>query len=825
MANFLVYVIVIFKLLWEFIVWIFSGIKSIIHSLKPLWLWLYPKLIVLGIFCLIFMGISIVSGIVVAILKNVPILSGAIIISTIVSFQNYFDVSVTTEKIIILIYIILQCLSLPVVIKCEINKKIRKLEDYQNAKSCLMFSIIVHNIIMMLLKFNIYLKYRIHYYITWCFFILVFLASFSYLVKCMDAIKTIKSIEKWKKEGIDLNINPNTILTIAIDNFKHYIDSYFDYSNMPYGRAVSFISNFEKGYLDDDIYFFAPKSTINPYEVRENGFLITKTGLYIIREIKNKDGKYIVNKDFLNFKDIYLLQDYKVTLVNSQEDGFIEIDISNWGNTDEIGFLYSVLYAVYINKLPQYFNYYGLSNEINFLFEDEINFSNEKTKENKIFIDSGIINSIENRNQIYNEVKNYMNGKQGHGYAAEYANITVDRIKSHVKNEAQNLDINTGRQMRDGADKIVNGEYIQVKYTKNYENLHNSIFSDGELRYKKNGEPMKIEVPKDKYIEYVNELQKKVDSGECVLKAGYTAKDIIIKGHITYDTSIKVAKAGTIEGLKYDMINGVQTSIDSATLSSIVAFANAVWNGRNLKEAAYMSFETEILTIGKSAAIFTTTMQLTRSNIAIPIINKDISNPILKISSDITDNLKNSYISKTQFGKSLSTITEKALISNTITCVITLGPDIYKYFSGKISNKQLFKNTSIIAGGLGGSIIFKSFGPIGSIMGGIIGSIATKEILDKYILDDAIEMFCILKEEFIDQVTLAYLNNEEFKLISDFTISNSELHLILENMYSKVDPRQFAREYVSECIIEIYKSRKKITNKSIIHAYSELFSG
>lgn len=825
MANFLVYVIVIFKLLWEFIVWIFSGIKSILHSLKPLWLWLYPKLIVLGIFCLIFMGISIISGIVVAILKNVPILSGAIIISTIVSFQNYFDVSVTTEKIIILIYIILQCLSLPVVIKCEINKKIRKLEDYQNAKSYLMLSIIVHNIIMMLLKFNIYLKYRIHYYITWCFFILVFLASFSYLVKCMDAIKTIKSIEKWKKEGIDLNINPNTILTIAIDNFKHYIDSYFDYSNMPYGRAVSFISNFEKGYLDDDIYFFAPKSTINPYEVRESGFLITKTGLYIIREIKNKDGKYIVNKDFLNFKDIYLLQDYKVTLVNSQEDGFVEIDISNWGNIDEVGFFYSILYAVYINKLPQYLNYYGLSNEIKFLFEDEINFSNEKAKENKIFIDSGIINSIENRNQIYNEVKNYMNGKQGHGYAAEYANITVDRIKSHVKNEAQNLDINTGRQIKDGADKIVNGEYIQVKYTKNYENLHNSIFSDGELRYKKNGEPMKIEVPKDKYIEYVNELQKKVDSGECVLKAGYTAKDIIIKGHITYDTSIKVAKAGTIEGFKYDMINGVQTSIDSATLSSVVAFANAVWNGKNLKEAAYMSLETEILTIGKSAAIFTTTMQLTRSNIAIPIINKDISNPIMKISSDITDNLKKSYISKTQFGKPLSTITEKALISNTITCVITLGPDIYKYFSGKISNKQLFKNTSIIAGGLGGSIIFNSFGPIGSIMGGIIGSIATKEILDKYILDDAIEMFCILKEEFIDQVTLAYLNNEEFKLISDFTISNSELHLILENMYSKVDPRQFAREYVSECIIEIYKARKKITNKSIIQAYSELFLG
>ena len=64
------------------------------------------------------------------------------------------------------------------------------------------------------------------------------------------------------------------------------------------------------------------------------------------------------------------------------------------------------------------------------------------------------------------ELKKLMNGSQGHGYAAEYANNTLDRILGkNVINAAQQLD-SSGRQIKDGADRIVNGVEYQSKYRK-----------------------------------------------------------------------------------------------------------------------------------------------------------------------------------------------------------------------------------------------------------------------------------------------------------------------------------------------------------------------
>src|SRR5699024_7149626 len=114
-----------------------------------------------------------------------------------------------------------------------------------------------------------------------------------------------------------------------------------------------------------------------------------------------------------------------------------------------------------------------------------------------------------------------------------------------------------------------------------------------------------------------------------------------------------------------------------------------------------------------------------------------------------------------------------------------------------ISEKQLFKNVTSTAAGIAvGAKMGAAMGIVGMIAGGILGSMATKKVLDTFIIDDAQEMFVIFKEEFIDVITMSRLTREEFIQIADWTVNNDDFSNFLELMYSKEEPRLFAREYL-----------------------------
>ena len=90
-----------------------------------------------------------------------------------------------------------------------------------------------------------------------------------------------------------------------------------------------------------------------------------------------------------------------------------------------------------------------------------------------------------------------MNGKQGHGFAAEKSNNLIDKIYG---NDAK---IIGGDNAKNGADRLVNGIEIQSKYCKTGAECIDACFDKaGEFRYiNSKGQPMVIEVPADKYDE------------------------------------------------------------------------------------------------------------------------------------------------------------------------------------------------------------------------------------------------------------------------------------------------------------------------------------
>ena len=457
---------------------------------------------------------------------------------------------------------------------------------------------------------------------------------------------------------------------------------------------------------------------------------------------------------------------------------------------------------------------------------------------------SGIMGASQKFSNEYREIKNYMNGNRGNGSAAEYSNNTIDKLRGkQVINAAQKLDEN-GRQVKYGADRIVNGEEIQTKYYKTASESIGAAFKNKQAIYiRKNdssGKMMAIEVPRDQYNEAVKIMQRRIDSGQVPnVEAGEDAKDYVKKGYFTYAQSFNICKAGTIESLTIDAIDGAICSSMAGGISAAIAFSIAIWNGKNIKDAAKAGINTGVKVLGKGTFIFTLTMQLSREQFANPFIReytKDgiykglagINNPLFKVSENIAEGIRKSAIAKTSIGESmgLPSVTGKAVIGNTITAVVIFGPDICRALRGRISTKQLFKNSAIGASGIAGSILGQTLIPIpvlGGIVGGAVGGFVAKNILDTFIEDDAKTMFQILKEEFLDVVMMSNLTKEEFDEVSNMTICSGNISSMLKEMYASKDYRRFAREeMINVAVINVITKRNKVTNDMINKGYEQL---
>lgn len=467
--------------------------------------------------------------------------------------------------------------------------------------------------------------------------------------------------------------------------------------------------------------------------------------------------------------------------------------------------------ALFVNKVS-YSDAQKSVNEAEKHLNQELNMEHMKQNMGNV----GTLAGSSERQKIYSEMGNDMNMRQGHGYGAEYGNKTVDRVLGKRVEGVQEKE--NGHHKLNGADKIVNGQKVQTKYYKSAADTYRAGFKDGTHDYS----GQLIEVPRDQYDEIRNKLQKDIDAGNMDgIAPGTPAEKFLKKGYFSYKQSYRIAASGSVESITVDIANGVMTSMTSASISAIIIFASGVWQGKDVKEAAKDGIETAGRVIGKAAIIYTITMQVSRKNIWNYALQDTMQNPINTVSEKIASNIAESSLAKSSIGEKihLNEVAGQKLTSGAITVAVVFGPDICRACTGKISVKQLAKNATAGAAGLAGMAVGSAVtagNPLGGIIGGAVGGAVGKKVMDNFIEDDAVAMFRVMKEEFLDVVMSSYLSQEEFDEVARRTIWNKKVSKELQNMYKKSktgEHRIYANSLIEETVIDVLKKRQKVTNE------------
>ena len=442
---------------------------------------------------------------------------------------------------------------------------------------------------------------------------------------------------------------------------------------------------------------------------------------------------------------------------------------------------------------------------------------------------AGVVNSIE-MNTAKNYVEEKFHGERGHGFAAESANDLHDRFTG------KDSQIVGGDNARDGADRIVNGTNIQSKYCSSGSKCVQECFHNGKFRYyNTDGTPMQIEVPSDKYDDAVKAMQNRIERGE--INGVKRAEEIIRKGNVTYEQAKNIAKAGTVESLTYDAVNGIKIGAYSGGISAAITFAISSWNGKNFEAALKDSVEVGLQVGGVAWASSILVGQMTKAGINSLLVAP--SDEIVRmIGSKASANLVNAFRSGTEiYGAAAMKSASKLLRGNVVAGVATVAimsvGDVVDIARGRISPEQLLKNvvntSETTAGGVGGwmggaaaGAVIGSAVPVigttlGAFFGGIIGSFAggtaaskvSQAVTDEFIEDDSKEMVRILEEEFTTVSVDYLLNKDEVEKVLAKLQSNLD-GSTLKDMYSSDNRHKFARELIEKFTIPVVKSRPRI---------------
>lgn len=432
--------------------------------------------------------------------------------------------------------------------------------------------------------------------------------------------------------------------------------------------------------------------------------------------------------------------------------------------------------------------------------------------------------------QIYSE-NVLMHGSRGHGFAAEKANDLYDKITG------KNAEIVGNDFSKNGADRLVNGVEIQTKYCKTGSKCISECFEDGKFRYiGTDGNPMKIEVPKDKFDDAIKAMEERIKRGQV---QGVTdpkeAKNIVKKGMFTYEQAKNVAKFGKIESITYDAINGIKVFGTTFGISSIISFAIAIWNGEDIQVAAKQAFNAGIKIGGMSWATSIVTAQIGRTGFEQSL--RPVTDYIVKsLSPDTTATIANALrtmadaSAKPIYGAAAANNLSKVLRGNIVTGAITTTilsmADINRLVKGEISGKQAFKNitktsSGVIGGGvgaMGGAIIGTAICPgigttIGGIIGGITSGISTTKVvgtgLDEIIQEDSKVILEIFEKE-ISEISFDYVltAKEIDELIKE--LMKKDIEKLCRKVYATNIRKKYVNEIVMEETLKIIRKRKVV---------------
>ena len=436
------------------------------------------------------------------------------------------------------------------------------------------------------------------------------------------------------------------------------------------------------------------------------------------------------------------------------------------------------------------------------------------------------VGTFQTVNNQYEEEK--FHARQGHGFAAERANTLYDKLTGH------DAKIVGDDNAKNGADRLVDGVFIQSKYCATGSRCINECFEEGgkgTFRYMIDGKPMQIEVPSDKYDDALKAMEEKIRNGQI---EGITdpeeAKNIVRKGHFTYTQAKNIAKAGTVESLTYDGINGAIIATSVFGVTAIITLATSMWNGENFEDALKIATYSGLKVGGTAFVTSILAAQLSKVGLNSALVGS--SEAIVSIMGPKASAiLINAFRTgaKPIYGAAAMKSAAKLLRGNAITAGVTFvvlsSVDVANIFRGRISGKQLFKNmagtAATVGGGTGGWIAGAAAGSailpeVGTVIGGIVGSIvggsaagkATNAVVGAFIEDDADEMVKIIQDVFIDMASEYLLSNKEAEKSVD-KLQDILDGKMLKNMFASDDRRQFARDMLIP-IIEKEVSKREI---------------
>ena len=335
-------------------------------------------------------------------------------------------------------------------------------------------------------------------------------------------------------------------------------------------------------------------------------------------------------------------------------------------------------------------------------------------------------------------------------------------------------------------------------------------------------------------------MQSKIKNGQVPgIQDPEAANDIVRKGGFTYQQAKNIAKAGTIESLSYDSVNGIQIAGNALGLTASISFAISVWNGENVEIALQQACYEGMKVGGIAWVSGVVTTQLGRTGIEQSLrsttdwmvkqlgskASANIANALRTSGSNIYGGAAMNHVSKLMRGN---------IISGTVTTLVLSSGDLANMFRGRMSGAQVIKNmtttASSVAGGTGGWMAGAAGGaaigsaiPIigtfaGGIIGGIIGSVsggmaagkASSAIMNQFIKEDAEEMLEIMNTAFVQAAEDYLLTQSEVTICIDLLKEDNNLPVILKDMYASTDRYLFAYEYLEPKIEQMVAEREHI---------------
>lgn len=425
----------------------------------------------------------------------------------------------------------------------------------------------------------------------------------------------------------------------------------------------------------------------------------------------------------------------------------------------------------------------------------------------------------------------------GHGFAAERGNNLADLIKG------KNTIVVGDNNVKDGADRlIINRDgttiHIQDKYYADAKTSINACFDEkGVFRYVDgDGNPMLIEVPSDQYAEAVELMKDKIKEGKI---SGVTdpeeANTLVKKGALSYKQAKNLAKAGTIESLKYDATNGVVSAGYAFGISAVINYTVCRINGEErdvaIKNAALDGLKTGGLVFcstviaGQLSKTGLMKAFIPSSEALIKALGNNFAKAMIHSTGEIVVEVGVGTTPQTLTRRAAKVLRANALVT-VVTTVVFTTPDAIDMFKGRISKKQFIKNFAVTAvtvvlgtaGGVGGAalgnLIVPGVGTVpGSIFGGLfagaIGGWAADKISDYITDDDAEEMYDIIQDTFAQLCDDYVINEIEAEnIINAFNESLDED--MFKDMYQSDNRTQFAEDTLTPLFEEEINKRETI---------------